>query len=70
MNDKLFEDMLLEIDTMTDKDYWALYHEAQNLPDFPPPEDPYYSVVPTIEIIYQFDSIYSNSEDAVCLMVA
>jgi hypothetical protein len=70
MNDTLFEEMLLEIDTMTADDYWALYHDAQNLPDFPL-EDPYYSVKPNAELsITHFVSIYSDLEDAVCLMIA
>ncbi|MDR2134358.1 MAG: hypothetical protein LBP27_04555 [Treponema sp.] len=48
MNDKLFEEMLFEIDTMTTEDYWKLYHDAENLPDFPP-RDTYYSVMPVAE---------------------
>ena len=34
MDDKLFEEMLREIDAMTKEEYLALYNEAQRLPDF------------------------------------
>jgi hypothetical protein len=37
MDDKLFKDMLNELDAMTGEEYWALYHDAQKLSDFPPP---------------------------------
>jgi hypothetical protein len=34
MDDKLFEEMLREIDAMTKEEYLALFNEAQRIPDF------------------------------------
>lgn len=36
MDEKMLEKMLSEIDSMTSEEYWALYQEAQKLPDFIP----------------------------------
>jgi hypothetical protein len=49
MDDKLFEEMLHEIDAMTNEEYWALYRDAQKLPDFPP-VNAVYSVIANTEI--------------------
>jgi hypothetical protein len=49
MDNKLFEEMIHEIDAMTKEAYWTLYQDAQKLPDFPP-EDIVYSVISNNEI--------------------
>jgi len=36
MDDRLFEEMLQEIEAMTTDEYWSLYREAEKLVDFPP----------------------------------
>ena len=36
MDDKLFQEMLHEIDAMSAEDYWALYDEGKKLANFPP----------------------------------
>jgi hypothetical protein len=36
MDDRLLEEMLKEIDAMTNKEYWAFFNESQKLSDFPP----------------------------------
>jgi hypothetical protein len=38
MNDKLLMELLDEIDAMSPGEYWELYRESQELPDFVPPD--------------------------------
>ena len=44
MDDKLFEEMLHEIDAMTAEEYWSLYREAEKLDDFLPAEPGFISI--------------------------
>ena len=56
MNDKLFKEMLKEIDAMSPEEYWSLYREAESLADFPTPDTDYIST-DTDFIPIQFASI-------------
>jgi len=50
MDDRLFEEMLQEIDAMTTEEYWSLYREAEKLVDFPPEDLSFFSI-PFSEIL-------------------
>jgi hypothetical protein len=36
MNEQLLEKIIDEIDAMTPEEYWSLFEESQQLPDFVP----------------------------------
>jgi hypothetical protein len=44
MDDRLFEEMLNEIDAMTAEEYWSLYREAEKFDDFLPAESGFISI--------------------------
>jgi len=62
MDDKLFEEIIQEIDTMSSEEYWSLYREAESLSNFPP-EDPGFIPVHFANIPSMFfhDKFYSPS---------
>lgn len=86
MDEATFQQMLDKIDAMTSEEYWALYHEAQKLPDFMPDWEsvPIMAVIDTIVMFNNIsfsteykdhsevlgNSRYSESEDTVCLQAA
>ena len=61
MDDKLFEELLKEIDAMTTEEYWSLYREAGKLADFPP-EDPSFIQIQFISIpVITFHHNFNNT---------
>jgi hypothetical protein len=39
MDEKMFQELLDKIDSMTYEEYWNFYQEAQKIPDFNPPSE-------------------------------
>ena len=61
MDDKLFEEIIQEIDTMSSEEYWSLYREAESLTDFPP-EDLNFIPVHFVNIpISNFSDKFNNT---------
>jgi len=63
MDNKLFEELLQEIDTMTSEEYWSLYREAEKLVSFPPENTSFYPVkytnIPVKKIDFNFDNTFN-----------
>jgi hypothetical protein len=64
MDDRLFEEMLQEIEAMTTDEYWSLYREAEKLADFPP-EGPgfipvQFMALPVINFCHAFNNTFDT----------
>ena len=64
MDDRLFEEILQEIEAMTTEEYWSLYREAEKLVDFPPEDLGFTPVqfrgVPVINFYHTFDNTFET----------
>jgi hypothetical protein len=62
MDDRLFEEMLKEIDAMTPGEYWSLYREAEKLADFPPEVSSFIPVqfitIPAVNLHQSLDRVF------------
>jgi hypothetical protein len=63
MDDKLFQEMLHEIDAMTAEEYWSLYREAEKLDVFPPSEPGFISIELASFSAMSSKSNFNNSVD-------
>ena len=64
MDDKLFQEMLHEIDAMTAEEYWSLYREAEKLDDFPPAEPGFIPIELAGISAMSCNSYFNNNTDA------
>jgi hypothetical protein len=64
MDDRLFEEMLQEIDAMTSEEYWSLYREAEKLVNFPPEDTGFipvqFTTIPIVNSHYNFDNTFDT----------
>jgi hypothetical protein len=66
MDDRLFEELLQEIDAMTTAEYWSLYREAEKLADFPPEDTSFipvqFKTSPVINSSHYFNDNFDDRE--------
>jgi hypothetical protein len=64
MDDRLFEEMLQEIDAMTSGEYRSLYREAEKLANFPPEDTSFIPVqfitIPAVNFHHNFDNTFDT----------
>jgi hypothetical protein len=64
MDDRLFEEMLQEIDAMTPEEYWSLYREAEQLANFPPEDTGFipvqFTTIPVVDSHHIFDNTFDT----------
>ena len=65
MDDKLFEEMLQEIEAMTTAEYWSLYKDAEKLADFPPEDSTFIPVPSSISNAKAVYRSFNNTLDNV-----
>lgn len=60
MDDRLFEEIIQEIDAMSSEEYWSLYREAESLADFPPDDfiPVHFENIPSTNFSDKFDNTF------------